>query len=381
LRSLSGLDEGESWLVEPSRSRDNQRLVSPGVRFGVQRGSFTHQVELFGPVLGVMEADGIEQALDLANSTPYGLTAGLQSLDAGEQKVFLERANAGNLYVNRPVTGAVVGRQPFGGRKDSSVGSGVKAGGPNTLLALARALGDRPKPPPGPALSRGPRLPPSGAAHAPVGRREPPELGFLGDIVADLLRDSPVPEREVLARRLRSYENALTFEMEPLHPQDDVLGHEDAFSYQPARVALVALHGTTELDLVTTLVAARLVRAEVGVFLDETLSSPVVPRLLENGASRFASARAVVGHLAEQGYERLRLLDPGPGDALVALGAAVPLVDAEPVSDSGYVELRRYVLEQSRSIAHHRYGNLSLYWALDEARKTKKAKKAKKESA
>jgi RHH-type proline utilization regulon transcriptional repressor/proline dehydrogenase/delta 1-pyrroline-5-carboxylate dehydrogenase len=376
LRALSRLDEGERWLVEPSRSADNERLVGPGVRWGVLRDSFTHQVELFGPVLGVMEAESIEHALELANATPYGLTAGLQSLDAGEQGLFLERINVGNLYINRPITGAVVGRQPFGGRKDSSLGSGVKAGGPNTLLALARALGDRPKAPPGPPLSRGPRVLP-GASAIKRARVPPPELGALTDIVADLLRDLPVPAREVLARRLRSFENALTFELEPKHLQDDVLGHEDVFVYQPASVAVVALHGTDELDLVTTLVAARFVNAKVDVLLDETLAGPIITRLAENGAERFASPRALAGKLAERGYERLRLLGSGDADqheALSVLGAVAPLVDAEPVSDSGYVELRRYVLEQTRSIAHHRYGNLSLYWALENSQKSKKAK-------
>ena len=156
-----------------------------------------------------------------------------------------------------------------------------------------------------------------------------------------------------------------------------MLGHEDVFVYQPASVAVVALHGTDELDLVTTLVAARLVNARVNVLLDETLAGPVITRLAENGAEPFASPRALAGKLAERGYERLRLLDPGygePRDALALLSAIAPLVNAEPVSDSGYVELRRYVLEQTRSIAHHRYGNLSLYWALESSQKTKKAK-------
>jgi RHH-type proline utilization regulon transcriptional repressor/proline dehydrogenase/delta 1-pyrroline-5-carboxylate dehydrogenase len=373
-RALSELDEGEEWLVEPSRARDNERLIGPGVRYGVERGSFAHQVELFGPVLGVMEAENLEHALELANATPYGLTAGLQSLDAAEQRLFLARANAGNLYVNRPITGAVVGRQPFGGRKDSSLGSGVKAGGPNTLLALARALGDRPKAPGGLALSRGPRVPPGAEARAPAGRRSYPDLGDLTDIVAELLREAPVPAREVLARRLRSYEHALALELEPLHPQDALLGHEDVFAYQPARVGVVVLHGTEELDLVTTLVAARFVQANVELYLEESLGGPVAQRMAAAGASRFASVRAVAGRLAEREFERVRLLEPTPGEALAVLSAVAPLIDGEPVSDSGYVELRRYVLEQSRSIAHHRYGNLSLHFALEATKKKKKTR-------
>jgi RHH-type proline utilization regulon transcriptional repressor/proline dehydrogenase/delta 1-pyrroline-5-carboxylate dehydrogenase len=371
-RSLSELEDGESWLVEPSRTRDNERLVGPGVRYGIQRGSFAHQVELFGPVLGVMEAESVEHAIALANSTPYGLTAGLQSLDAAEQRLFLGRANAGNLYVNRPITGAIVGRQPFGGRKDSSLGSGVKAGGPNTVLALARALGDRPKAPAGLPLSRGPRLPPSTDAKPPATRRTYPDLGELTDIVAELLRELPIPAREVLARRLRSYEHALSLELEPLHAQDAVLGHEDVFLYQPARVAVVVLRGTDELDLVTTLVAARFVRATVELFLEESLGGPVAEKVAAAGAARFASVRAVAGRLAEREFDRVRIVEPTPGEALAVLSVVAPLVDDEPVSDSGYVELRRYVLEQSRSIAHHRYGNLSLHFALAAAKNKRK---------
>jgi hypothetical protein len=208
----------------------------------------------------------------------------------------------------------------------------------------------------------------------PAARRTYPDLGELTDIVADLLRESAVPAREVLARRLRSYEHALALELEPIHSQDALLGHEDVFLYQPARVAVVVLRGTEELDLVTTLVAARFVNARVEVFLEESLTGPVAQRIAAVGASRFASLREAAGRLAEREFERVRILEPTPGEALAVLSAVAPLVDDEPVSDSGYVELRRYVLEQSRSIAHHRYGNLSLHFALEAAKKKRKRK-------
>ena len=65
----------------------------------------------------------------------------------------------------------------------------------------------------------------------------------------------------------------------------------------------------------TTLVAARFVNAKVDALLDESLTGAVVERIAENGAERFASARAVAGRLAERGYERLRLLDPGHAES------------------------------------------------------------------
>ncbi len=135
-RGLTELGEGESWLVKPRQLDETDRLWSPGVRDGVAAGSEFHLTEYFGPVLGIMTAPTLEAAIELQNAVDYGLTAGIHSLDADEVAVWLSRVEAGNLYVNRPITGAIVRRQPFGGWKRSTVGPSVKAGGPNTLLAL-----------------------------------------------------------------------------------------------------------------------------------------------------------------------------------------------------------------------------------------------------
>ena len=85
-----------------------------------------------------MRAEDLDEAIALANATPFGLTSGIQTLDDREIARWVDRIEAGNLYVNRPITGAIVGRQPFGGWKASSVGPGAKAGGPNYVLQLAR---------------------------------------------------------------------------------------------------------------------------------------------------------------------------------------------------------------------------------------------------
>ena len=137
-RALTTLDDGEEWLLEPRRRDGTGRLWSPGIKLGVRRGSFFHRTECFGPVLGLMRAEHLDEALELANDTPFGLTSGIQSLDEREVARWLERMEAGNLYVNRQTTGAIVQRQPFGGWKASSVGPGAKAGGPNYVLQLAR---------------------------------------------------------------------------------------------------------------------------------------------------------------------------------------------------------------------------------------------------
>jgi acyl-CoA reductase-like NAD-dependent aldehyde dehydrogenase len=99
---------------------NNPHLWTPGIKYGVSPGGFTHMTEFFGPLLAVMKAKDLEHAVALVNQTGYGLTSGLESLDRREQKRWKETVRAGNLYINRGTTGAVVLRQPFGGMGKSA---------------------------------------------------------------------------------------------------------------------------------------------------------------------------------------------------------------------------------------------------------------------
>ena len=135
-RALTRLEPGERWLLEPACRSDDRRLWSPGIRIGMQPGSWFARTECFGPVLGIIRADDLRHAIRIQNSTEFGLTAGLHSLDPNEIEHWLEAVEAGNLYVNRGVTGAIVQRQPFGGWKRSVVGPTAKAGGPNYVATL-----------------------------------------------------------------------------------------------------------------------------------------------------------------------------------------------------------------------------------------------------
>ena len=136
LRTLTTLDPGEHWLVAPRRRDEAGRLWSPGVKHGVAPGSFYHLTEVFGPVLGVIRVDSLDEAIAVQNAVPFGLTGGLHSLDEAEITRWLEHVEVGNAYVNRSITGAIVGRQPFGGWKASVVGPGAKAGGPHYVAQL-----------------------------------------------------------------------------------------------------------------------------------------------------------------------------------------------------------------------------------------------------
>lgn len=106
--------------------------VGPTIFADVTPDSTLAQDEIFGPVLSVLRATDFEQALEIANGTAYALTGGVYSRSPENLSLATERFQVGNLYLNRKITGAMVGRQPFGGYKESGVGS--KTGGPDYLL-------------------------------------------------------------------------------------------------------------------------------------------------------------------------------------------------------------------------------------------------------
>jgi RHH-type proline utilization regulon transcriptional repressor/proline dehydrogenase/delta 1-pyrroline-5-carboxylate dehydrogenase len=118
----AGLDQ----LSEPGY------FIQPHVFVDVPPEATIAQEEIFGPVLAVLKAHDFSHALELALGVRYGLTGGLYSRNPARIARAYREFRVGNLYINRPITGAMVGRQPFGGSRMSGVGS--KAGGPDYLL-------------------------------------------------------------------------------------------------------------------------------------------------------------------------------------------------------------------------------------------------------
>lgn len=106
--------------------------VAPHLFANILPNAVIAQEEIFGPVLAVLKAKNLDDALAIANGTPYALTGGLFSRSPESIQRVKRDFRVGNLYVNRKITGALVHRQPFGGFKLSGVGS--KAGGPDYLL-------------------------------------------------------------------------------------------------------------------------------------------------------------------------------------------------------------------------------------------------------
>jgi RHH-type proline utilization regulon transcriptional repressor/proline dehydrogenase/delta 1-pyrroline-5-carboxylate dehydrogenase len=122
--------EGEGYFVGPTVFVD----VEPHHRLA--------QEEIFGPVLAVMKAESFSEALRVANGTSYALTGGVYARSPANLAMAREQFDVGNLYLNRPITGALVGRQPFGGHRFSGVGA--KAGGEDylTQFMIARVISE-----------------------------------------------------------------------------------------------------------------------------------------------------------------------------------------------------------------------------------------------
>jgi hypothetical protein len=234
------------------------------------------------------------------------------------------------------------------------------------LLALTRVVSERTPRTFFAPLSRGPR--PEARPTAPQRPAPPADLGSLQEILDDTLRDAERPEQERLARRLRSYEIAAREELEPAHVQDQVLGFSDVLVYRPAHVLLVVARGASELDVLSALLAARLAGARVELCVERRSESTRFERLVPEDAERFETPAELRALTEGRSFDRVRLLGPLAGrvsEALAGLLELCPSLEAEPVHDAGYVELRRYVLEQSQSVARHRHGNLSLSAAVE----------------
>jgi RHH-type proline utilization regulon transcriptional repressor/proline dehydrogenase/delta 1-pyrroline-5-carboxylate dehydrogenase len=334
LRALTQLSDGESWLVRPCRRDSSGTVWSPGVKTGVRRGSEFHLTECFGPVLGVMTARTLHEAIDLQNDVAYGLTAGLHSLDAAEMDIWLHGVQAGNLYINRGITGAIVGRQPFGGWKKSAVGPGAKAGGPNYLVGLCDWESR-------PAVG--------GQECGQDARRLVEAAAMAGLSGAD---------RGFLERALRSDAAAWNDEFGRTRDLAGLGIERNLFRYLPTPVH-VRLTAEGSLAHLIRVVAASVV---AGSQIDLSSGQPVPTAV--GDAFQALGVNCVVeadgqwsASLNARDPGRLRLVGGDAADVARATdGRPDVAVYAQPVTEAGRLELLPFLLEQSVSIMAHRFG-------------------------
>jgi RHH-type proline utilization regulon transcriptional repressor/proline dehydrogenase/delta 1-pyrroline-5-carboxylate dehydrogenase len=294
-RALTALDDGEEWLIKPNQIDEAGLMWSAGVKSGVKPGSWSHLNEWFGPVLAIMVAPDLETAIEWQNATDFGLTAGIQSLDPKECEFWIENVEAGNLYVNRGVTGAIVNRQPFGGWKKSSVGATAKAGGPNYVATL---------------------------------RNWNQMKHFL-------------PMKEAASKWLKS-NIALAIDRSGLEVEQNVQRYR-----RYKKGFLVRIESGTSKDELDFL---NWIKKDLGVItrLSSDTLIPGLANLVVESTVEFAE------HAIE--FDRVRWLsaEVPPVSDLMINGVAC---DRRPIATRGDVEISRWFLEQSVSITQHRYGN------------------------
>jgi len=119
-------------VPDASQLAPGRPYVAPHIFTDVPATAHIATEEILGPVLAVTRADDFVTALDMANASQYGLTGGVYSRKPSNLDLARHEFRVGNLYLNRPITGARVGRQPWGGFRLS--GTGTKSGGPDYLL-------------------------------------------------------------------------------------------------------------------------------------------------------------------------------------------------------------------------------------------------------
>ncbi|MEX0756640.1 MAG: bifunctional proline dehydrogenase/L-glutamate gamma-semialdehyde dehydrogenase [Acidimicrobiia bacterium] len=319
-RAFTVLDPGESWLLEPRHL--GGRTWTPGIKDGVRPGSWFHQTECFGPVLGLMRADDFDHAIELQNAVDYGLTAGIHSLDADELDRWSDRVEAGNAYLNRHITGAIVRRQPFGGWKKSSVGPGAKAGGPNYVAQFghwhdAGALSTQ-------------RAEPSTRICELV---EPFDSQWLADAVAS-----------------DAYWEQFEFGLD--HDPSGLVVESNVFRYRARPETVIrAPEGVDPVATVRVLAAA--IVAGTPARVSSAVPIPGVEAVVESNHAFRSSLSSFEG-------VRVRHIGPAPADLhAAAWSAGVDLIDG-PVMRSGRLEMLPHLREQALSRTRHRFGNVGL---------------------
>lgn len=339
LRGLTTLESGEEWLVKPEQDPGNPNLYSPAVKLGVKKGSFTHQTELFGPVLGLMRADDLDHALRLANDTPYGLTAGIHTLDDREQRKWQAEIVAGNCYINRSITGAIVQRQPFGGTKNSAFGPGRKAGGPNYLNHFMQL------------------------DQIGIPKESFPVSEWIANLTGFLERFELSAEAlGIWTASIGSYAFWWEFYRRPQDPSK-LIGQDNFLLYLPFKKITVRIEPTEKpLDFLRIFAAALTCKVPLEVSW-ERRGENFPPRanwavLLPFFNFIEESEEELAKRIRSHDVRRLRLVNI-PSEAIYKAAAESGcFVDTDPVLANGRFELLHYLREVSLSVDYHRYGNL-----------------------
>ena len=338
--ALNKLEGNETWILKPEYVDDNPYMLKPAIKWGVEEGSFIHMNELFGPVLAVMRASNLKHAVDIVNATGYGLTSGIESLDEREVVFWKENLKAGNLYVNRGTTGAIVLRQPFGGMGKSAIGAGRKAGFYNYITQFVDVVEKK-----NPKITK---------------KYENDLTTFITKCKAISNNQEDFVKLEIaLQSYLENYEKEFSQEKD----YANVRGEDNHFKYIPLKNVLIRVStNDTIFEIVSRILAAKVSKVEFKVSIENNDS---VKLFLEN-ANELLSLDNIIVQSEEDmakiisNFDRVIYSDISNVSEVVFKEAAKSLtfiVRARPMME-GRLELLNYFMEQSISHSYHRYGNI-----------------------
>lgn len=384
--ALTELGNAEEWLVTPRFDADNPRLVSPGIKWGVSPASPGHLTEYFCPLVSVLRADSLTDAIHIANGTSYGLTAGIHSLDEREHERFVAGVRAGNLYINRPITGAIVRRQPFGGWKDSSFGPGAKAGGPNYVGQFVTATRQEVDVVPRDVAVTIPEVPAANPTSVKHGRPlSCPPFGCVDSAAVRAARryegvrtathaaDSQplrlhyekwLGDEEKRLFRMRASAYTAAYQRHFAQPRDEsgVLGEENVLRYRSLReLGIWVTESVSTVDLCLIGYAGALAECPLRWFCSPgTVSEGLIQEFAMSVVDRAPAPPLLVEYLERRECDRLRILGE-VGSSLRGLANRVNIaVISGPLSPIPRLELIHLLREQAVSVRYHRYGHLGL---------------------
>ena len=332
LEGLTQLGRGEKWLLEPSQLDETGKLWSPGIRVNVVPNSTSHLTEYFGPILSIMIAPNLEAAIALQNSVDYGLTTGIHSLDAVEIEKWLAKIQAGNLYVNRGITGAIVQRQPFGGWKRSSVGPSTKAGGPNYILSLTNWKSSR------------------STASAEIRNKSVNEL-----LAVAQLTDFSDTEMESLVRAAKSDQAALTETFSNATDPSNLDSERNVLRYRRSD-CMLRIQDTAGSQETMRALSVALILGNLDVSAFE-LDKNVITLLKKSGVRVAIEDQDTFERRLAASPRRVRLVGGAPiVDADSAFSNCDVAVYSHELTESGRIELLPFFKEQSVTVTGHRFG-------------------------
>ena len=339
-KALESLEKNESWLLAPEYVDGNEYMLKPSIKWGVDEGNFIHMNELFGPVLAVVKANDLVHAIKIVNDTGYGLTSGIESLDEREVNYWKENLKAGNLYINRGTTGAVVLRQPFGGMGKSAIGAGRKVGIFNYITQFVDFK----------------------EKSAPkVSKKYTNNLTNFIEKCKNAHKNQDFNKLEIaLQSYLENYEN----EFSKAKDYANVRGEDNHFRYLPLKNVVIRVSSDdTIFEVVSRILAAKVSGVHFKVSLN---NNALVKSFLEVSKELFSVRDSLVEQSDEEfvkfikNYDRVIYSDISKVPAFVfeeARKSLTFIIRAKPMME-GRLELLNYFIEQSISHSFHRYGNI-----------------------